>query len=113
MKPLTVHALTRLNELHAKYLWCSPPELVRKLPMITPSLYVVRSILDPNNYPIPIGQLRVDVQAETLRSMLKKANVVKKSATFLVDQNHQIVLASEPLTLTDFTLPDMAGDAVR
>ncbi|WP_261305630.1 cache domain-containing sensor histidine kinase [Paenibacillus andongensis] len=104
----------RLNELHAKYLWCSPPELGSQATHDNSSLYVVRSILDPNNYSVPIGQLRVDVQAETLRSMLKKANVVKKSATFLVDQNHQIVLASEPITLTDldFTLPDIASDAV-
>ncbi|MEW9711541.1 sensor histidine kinase [Paenibacillus sp. SI92] len=101
----------RLNEQHAKYMWCSPNELGVHATRDSDSLYVVRSILDPNNYAVPIGQLRVDVQAETIRTMLKKANVVKKSATFLVDQNHQIVLSSEPIPFTDMKLPDTVSDS--
>lgn len=99
----------RLKELHAKYLWCSAPELGYKASHDNSSLYVVRSILDPNNYSIPIGQLRVDVQAETIRSMLRKANVVKNSTTFLVDQNRQIVLASEPAADPAVDVPELTG----
>jgi two-component system sensor histidine kinase YesM len=104
----------RLKELHAKYLWCSSPELGKNATHDDSSLYVVRSILDPNNYSVPIGQLRVDVQAETIRSMLRKANVVKNSTTFLVDQNHQIVLSSDPVADTTVELPNTigAGDEV-
>ncbi|CAN7484027.1 sensor histidine kinase [Paenibacillus sp. LjRoot153] len=102
----------RLNDLHAKYLWCSAPELGKKASHDSSSLYVVRSILDPNNYANPIGQLRVDVQAETIRSMLSKANVVRNSTTFLVDQNQQIVLSSDPSVTTLVNLPDTLDDAV-
>ncbi|NOU68611.1 HAMP domain-containing protein [Paenibacillus sp. LMG 31461] len=102
----------RLNDLHAKYLWCSAPELGGKATRDNSSLYVVRSILDPNNYAIPIGQLRVDVQAETIRSMLSKANVVRNSTTFLVDQNQQIILSSDPSVTTLVNLPDTWDDAV-
>ncbi|KRE83045.1 histidine kinase [Paenibacillus sp. Soil766] len=102
----------RLNDLHAKYLWCSAPELGEKATHDNSSLYVVRSILDPNNYAIPIGQLRVDVQAETIRSMLSKANVVRNSTTFLVDQNQQIILSSDPSVTTLVNLPDTLDDAI-
>ncbi|MEC0230514.1 cache domain-containing sensor histidine kinase [Paenibacillus alba] len=102
----------RLKELHSKYLWCSAPELGKHASHDDSSLYVVRSILDPNNYSLPIGQLRVDVQAETIRSMLRKANVVRNSTTFLVDQNHQIVLASDQVHLTEMDLPETTSDTV-
>ncbi|NQX65293.1 sensor histidine kinase [Paenibacillus alba] len=102
----------RLKELHSKYLWCSAPELGKHASHDDSSLYVVRSILDPNNYSLPIGQLRVDVQAETIRSMLRKANVVRNSTTFLVDQNHQIVLASDQVHLTEMDLPETTADTV-
>ncbi|GGI43664.1 histidine kinase [Paenibacillus marchantiophytorum] len=104
----------RLKELHAKYLWCSPSELGAKAHASKDdsSLYVVRSILDPNNYSLPIGQLRVDVQAETIRTMLRKANVVRNSTTFLVDQNHQIVLASDPVAFREVDLPEITADTV-
>ncbi|OPH58672.1 two-component sensor histidine kinase [Paenibacillus ferrarius] len=102
----------RLKELHSKYLWCSAPELGQHASHDDSSLYVVRSILDPNNYSLPIGQLRVDVQAETIRSMLRKANVVRNSTTFLVDQNHQIVLASDQVHLTEMDLPETTADTV-
>ncbi|MFD0692912.1 histidine kinase [Paenibacillus sp. GCM10027628] len=102
----------KLNEQHAKYMWCTSAELGANATHDEDSLYVVRSILDPNNYSVPIGQLRVDVQGETLRTMLKKANVVKKSETFLVDQNHQIVLASDPVDFAGMQLPDTESDAV-
>lgn len=102
----------RLNESHAKYLWCSASELGKNTTHDNTSLYVVRSILDPNNYANPIGQLRVDVQAETIRTMLRKANVVRNSTTYLVDQNHEIVLASDPVALNTVDLPETTDDAV-
>ncbi|UJF34918.1 sensor histidine kinase [Paenibacillus hexagrammi] len=95
-----------------KYIWCSPSDMGPNHVSDSSSLYVVRSILDPNDYLKTIGRLRMDVQKEVLQTMLKKANVVKNSSTFLIDNNHQVILASDMKAFPDFELPDSTSDAV-
>lgn len=98
---------TRLQTQNSKYIWCSPMELTDSN-HASDSLYVVRSILDPNDYRVTIGQLRMDVQADALRTMLKKANVVKNSTTYLVGSNQQMILSSDSTDFPSIKLP--SGD---
>jgi two-component system sensor histidine kinase YesM len=98
--------LNRLKSENAKYLWCSPAEMNEKQKDSSTFLYVVRSIKDPNNYLETVGQLRVNVNADTLRSILTKANVVKKSVTYLRSNDNQIVLSSDPIVPPQVAFPE-------
>ncbi|AEI40758.1 cache domain-containing sensor histidine kinase [Paenibacillus mucilaginosus] len=87
----------RLVENNPKMLWCSPSEIETKGAAANQYLYVVRSLLDPNNYKHTVGRLRVDVRADTIRDILKNANAVENSVTYLASSDSRIVLSSDPI----------------
>ncbi|MCZ8520993.1 MULTISPECIES: cache domain-containing sensor histidine kinase [Paenibacillus] len=100
----------RLVQDNPKMLWCSPSEIETSNKTqgagASPYLYVVRSLLDPNNYERTAGRLRVDVRADTLRGILKNANAVEKSVTYLASSDSEVVLSSDPgAAAPPFALP--------
>lgn len=107
---------TRLKKEDVKYVWCSPAEIDESKQDRGKFLYVARSIRNPNNYLETIGQLRVNVNADTIRTILEKANVVKHSVTFLKSQDNQIILSSDPGQMppleVDFPEPSPHQDLV-
>lgn len=96
--------IARLNTERTKYVWCTSAELGDGAGS-GDHLSVVRPILNLNNYLEPIGYLRVDVKKEDLLGLLSKANVVKKSSTYLLGDRGEVVLSSDPNGPATLDLP--------
>ncbi|QJD87135.1 cache domain-containing sensor histidine kinase [Cohnella herbarum] len=84
----------RLFKEQDSYAWCTPNTLEREPLPNNDFISVVRSILNPNDYRNPIGQLRVDVRKDVLQGILTKANVVKNSVSYLSGPDNEVIVSS-------------------
>lgn len=98
----------RLFKEQDSYAWCSSNDLEKAPLPDNTYISVVRSILDPTDYRIPVGQLRVDVQRDVLKEILTKANVVKNSVTYLSGPDDEVIVSSGPV---DFPLVDHSPES--
>ncbi len=67
-------------------------------------LSLVRIIMDPNNYQKQLGVIRCDFQKSSIIDILKKANIINKSVTYVLNSQGDLVASSDDKLVSDYRL---------
>ncbi|WP_051585974.1 sensor histidine kinase [Caldanaerobius polysaccharolyticus] len=93
-----------LEKNNEKYLYC-PSSYLEDINIMNPQLLsVAATIKNPNNYHENIGYIRVDFQKKIIDEILKKANTIKDSLTYIQNSKGDIVASSDNSLLKKYKI---------